>query len=398
MIYTFIYILRNYLGLKLSSVFAYTSSRMALAALTGFSATLLLAPFFIHKLYELKIGESIRSEECPLLGKLHEKKKDTPTMGGLLILFSMLISLILWMDLSHSFTILLGLSTLVLGGLGAYDDYLKLKYKNSKGLSMKWKLLCQLLLSVLIIAYLVSPYLQESFSSVMTPPFAKERIAGQSVHLYSWEYVQRLYVPFFKTPWNLFSGNIGLVVLAIFLFCVICGSSNAVNLSDGLDGLACGCLITTASCLSCLSFISNHSEIAHYLNILYIEGSAEIAIYLSALVGACLGFLWFNCHPAQIFMGDTGSLALGGVIGVSALLLKRELLLALVGGVFCIEAISVILQIASFRWRNKKRIFLCAPLHHHFEYKGWHENKIVVRFWIVSLLLAIIGLASIKFQ
>lgn len=398
MIYIIIAILRDFLGLKLSSVFAYTSSRMALAALTSFCTTLLLGPFFIHKLYELKIGESIRSEDCPLLGKLHEKKKNTPTMGGLLMLFSMLISLFLWMDLSHSFTLILALCTIWLGSLGAYDDFLKLKYKNSKGLSMRWKFFFQMLLSAIIISYLCSSSLQGYLEPIISPPFAKDWMSGKCVQLHSWDYIIRLYLPFVKTPWLLFSGTLGFLCLIAFLFCVISGSSNAVNLSDGLDGLACGCLMTCAASISCLAFLSNHSEIARYLNILYIDGSAEIAIYLAALMGACLGFLWFNCHPAQVFMGDTGSLALGGIIGVSALLLKRELLLALTGSVFVLEAVSVILQVASFRLRNKKRIFLCAPLHHHYEYKGWHENKIVVRFWIISLLMAIIGLASIKFQ
>jgi len=179
---------------------------------------------------------------------------------------------------------------------------------------------------------------------------------------------------------------------------VVTGASNAVNLTDGLDGLAAGCLMMVATCLALFAFLSNHVLLASYLNILYIEGSGEIAIYLSALVGACIGFLWYNGHPAQMFMGDTGSLALGGIIGVTAVLLKREMLLGIVGGVFVAEALSVILQVGSYKLRNKKRIFLCTPLHHHFEYKGWPETKVVTRFWIVGLLLAMLGVASLKFQ
>ena len=211
------------------------------------------------------------------------------------------------------------------------------------------------------------------------------------------EYASRLYIPFFKESLVTASGW-GVIFMAFFFFIVITGSSNAVNLTDGLDGLAAGCLIMVAGALAVVAFVSNHLEIARYLNILYVEGSGEIAIYLSALIGACLGFLWYNGYPAQVFMGDTGSLTLGGIIGVSAVLLKREFLLGIVGAIFVAEALSVILQVASYRLRNKKRIFLCAPLHHHFEYKGWPETKVVIRFWIVGLLFAIIGIASLKFQ
>ena len=184
----------------------------------------------------------------------------------------------------------------------------------------------------------------------------------------------------------------------LFLLLVVVGSSNGVNLTDGLDGLAVGCVMMVAMVLALFAFLSNHLEISQYLHILYIEGSGEIAVYLAALAGACLGFLWYNGFPAQIFMGDTGSLALGGILGVSAALLRRELLLALAGGIFVMEALSVILQVGSYKLRNKKRIFLCAPLHHHFEYKGWPETKVVLRFWIIGLILALIGVASLKFQ
>jgi phospho-N-acetylmuramoyl-pentapeptide-transferase len=396
-------------GLKIPAVFAYYSTRMMLAAVTSLLLSVFLGPYFIRKLYELKIGQPIRKEECPLLGQLHEKKQNTPTMGGILILFSMLVSLFLWMDLTHIFTLILLITTVFLGFLGGRDDYLKLKYKNSRGMSAKKKLLVQFILSVGVASYLLFPPISEALQigNWFNPPLVKETLLIKKEHheaaqlvshsLTLKEYASRLYLPFFKDPVWTFKGASLLVAICFFFF-VITGSSNAVNLTDGLDGLATGCLIFVASGLALVAFVSNHIDIASYLNILYIEGSGEIAIYLSAFIGACLGFLWYNGHPAQIFMGDVGSLSLGGIIGVVAVLLRREFLLGIMGGIFVIEAVSVILQVASFRLRHQKRIFLCAPLHHHFEYKGWPETKVVIRFWIVALLLVILGIASLKFQ
>jgi phospho-N-acetylmuramoyl-pentapeptide-transferase len=400
-------------GIRVPLVFEYFSTRMMLALITSLILSIFLGPWFIKKLYELKIGQPIRKEDCPLLGQLHEKKKDTPTMGGALILFSMIVSMLLWMDLTHIFTLILLVTTLVLGMLGARDDYLKLKYKNSKGLSGRKKLLVQCALGALIALYLLNPTIARSvqMGDWFQPPVVKEQMQNKflvqqddkalSAHVSSIislnDYASRIYIPFFKGHVLSLSGILA-VIAALFIICVITGSSNAVNLTDGLDGLAAGCLIMVASCLALFAFISNNADLARYLNILYIEGSGEIAIYLSAFVGACIGFLWYNGYPAQVFMGDTGSLALGGIIGVSAVLLKREMLLAVIGGIFVAEALSVILQVGSYKLRNKKRIFLCAPLHHHFEYKGWPETKVVVRFWIVGLLLAIIGMVSLKFQ
>lgn len=394
-------------GLKIPMVFYYTSTRMMLAAMTSLVISIFFGPFFIKKLYELKIGQPIRMEECPLLGQLHAKKKDTPTMGGVLILFSMLVSMLLWMNLSHIFTLILFLTTLVLGGIGGWDDFLKLKKKNSKGLSGKKKLIGQVLLSSLIALYLLSPSLSSSIQcgDWFYPPSVKEAASapddsGQMHKTHATltlrEYACRVYIPFFKEPMAYFSGYFMIAIFILIVF-VITGSSNAGNLTDGLDGLAAGCFLMVAICLGSIAFFSNNIDIADYLNILYIEGSGEIAIYLSGFVGACIGFLWYNGHPAQVFMGDTGSLALGGIIGVAAVLLRRELLLAIIGGIFVAEALSVIVQVASFKMR-KKRILLCAPLHHHFEYLGWPETKVVLRFWIIGLLLAIIGMASLKFQ
>ncbi len=390
---------------KVPAVFEYFSTRMLLAALTSLLLSIFLGPYFIRKLYEMKIGQTIRKDECPLLGQLHEKKQNTPTMGGVLILFSMVISLLLWMDLTQVFTLLLLITTLFLGFLGGRDDYLKLKYKNTRGMSAKGKLFFQFLLSSLIAAYFLFPSFSETvaFGKWFRPPTIKENVilkqeGGASfVSLTLKEYASRLYIPFFKEPFLLVGAG-STLFLAFFIFFVITGASNATNLTDGLDGLAAGCLMMIAGVLGLIAFVSNHFNIASYLNIPYVQGSGEIAIYLSAMMGACLGFLWYNGYPAQVFMGDTGSLPLGGIIGVSAVLLKRELLLALAGGIFVAEAFSVILQVASFRLRNKKRVFLCAPLHHHFEYKGWPETKVVIRFWIIGFLLAMIGIISLKFQ
>lgn len=387
------------LGWPLPTVFEYTSTRMVLGAATSLLFCILLGPAFIKKLYELKIGQVIRKEDCPLLGELHEKKQDTPTMGGILILASMLLTLVLWMDLTHSFTLILLLTTLVLGGVGACDDYLKLKYKNTRGLSPRGKMLAQGGFSLLLAAYLLVPAVQDSLHTGrwFEPPTAKEIQADGVKELSTSEYSARVYVPFVKAPVLYLGGALGIIGALAFVF-VIMGSSNAVNLTDGLDGLAAGCLLLVAVSLAMVAFVSNHIDIAEYLRILYIDGAGEIAIYLSSFAGACLGFLWYNGYPAQVFMGDTGSLGLGGVLGVSAVLLKRELLLGILGGIFVVETLSVIIQVASFRLREGQRVFLCAPLHHHFEYKGLPETKVVIRFWIIGLLLALLGLASLKFQ
>ena len=392
--------LRLHFAIKIPTVFTYFSTRMILAAATALLLTIVLGPRFIKKLYEWKIGQPIRSEEeCPLLAQLHGKKKDTPTMGGVLILFSMAVSLFLWMDLTSIFTWILLFTTVILGGLGAADDYMKLRYKNNKGVSAKVKMCCQFFCSGAIALYLLCPSVEQAFSGEkhFRPPVVKEFVQNQVHQISLSKATERIYVPFFKDPVFYLDGALR-VISFLFIMVVITGASNAVNLTDGLDGLAAGCLIMVSLVLALFAFLSNHIDLARYLNILYIEGSGEIAVYLFALAGATLGFLWYNGYPAQVFMGDTGSLPLGGVLGVSAVLLHRELLLAVAGAIFVAEAMSVILQVLSYRLRNKKRIFLIAPLHHHFEYKGWPETKVVVRFWIISLLFAIISVASLKFQ
>lgn len=399
--------LRDSLGWDVPSVFSYCSTRMVLAALFSLSLSIFAGPWFIRKLYEWRIGQPIRKEDCPVLAKLHEKKEDTPTMGGLLILCSLLASMLVWMDLTHSFTWILACTTVVMGSLGAYDDWLKLKYRSSAGLAGRKKLLIQVVLASLIALYLLVPNASDTLESLsgLKAPFAREALevsgsteSTQDVSvLPSATYHGRLYLPFWKNPVLLLSGW-WLVLPVLFTIFVVTGASNAVNLTDGLDGLAAGCVMMAAGALAVFAFVSNHMGTADYLHILYIDGSGEIAIFLCAILGSCLGFLWYNGHPAQVFMGDTGSLALGGAMGVVSVLLRREFLFGLVGGIFVVETLSVIVQVASYRWRKQRRVFLCAPLHHHFEYKGWPETKVVLRFWIIGLLLALLGVASLKFQ
>jgi phospho-N-acetylmuramoyl-pentapeptide-transferase len=380
------------IGWKIPTAFFDSSTRMMLAAVTALVVTIFLGPRCIKKLYELKTGQSIRVEDCPMLAQLHEKKKNTPTMGGVLILLAIFVAMVLWMDLSSVFTAMFLVTMVWLGGIGAYDDFLKLKHKNSKGLKPRKKFLAQVIFAAVIGSYGMVPGVAEKIEQMggWKAPVAKM----ESKQLVTAEYMTRYYVPFYKEP----AVIVGSVLAILATIVVVTGSSNAVNLTDGLDGLAAGCVILVAGVLALVAFFSNNLQLAKYLNILYIEGAGEIAVFLSATMGACLGFLWYNGYPAQVFMGDTGSLPLGGILGVAAVMLRREVLLALVGGVFVAEALSVILQVASYRWRDKKRIFLCAPLHHHFEYQGWPETKVVVRFWIIGLLLAVIGAVSLKIQ
>ena len=360
--------LKNYFHVPL--VFGYVSTRMLLAALTPLLIVILVGPRFIQKLYEMKIGQAIRVEDCPTLAKLHQKKKMTPTMGGLLMLFGVLLAAILWMDLTSSWSWILILSLIWMGSIGMIDDLLKLKYKHPKGLAGRYKFTLQTVFAICLCLYL----------------YFTDQVA-----------IADYFIPFKKSA--LFSlAGWGLILGGLITIFVIVGTSNAVNLTDGLDGLAAGTILPVALVLAICAFLSNHSDLSRYLNLLYQPGSGEVAIFLSAIIGACLGFLWYNASPAQVFMGDTGSLAFGGMLGVSAVLLRRELLLALIGIIFVAEALSVIMQVTSYKLRNKKKIFLCTPLHHHFEYKGWPENRIVVRFWIIGLIFATIGLLSLKFQ
>ncbi|MDN3506770.1 MAG: phospho-N-acetylmuramoyl-pentapeptide-transferase [Simkaniaceae bacterium] len=397
--------LLSHFGVHVPAAFSYSSTRMLLAAITTLLITIFVGPYFIRKLYALKTGQSIRVEDCPVLVELHKKKKNTPTMGGILILFSMLVSLILWMDLTSIYSLLFFVTTIYLGALGGFDDYLKMKHKNAKGLSARKKFGLQILLAAVIGVYLIWFPASLEKGRFFHPPVAKmqtHKIEDRQVYtstetLDATEYMAHYFLPFKKGAFFVLSGA-GLILGLLFTIFVITGSSNAVNLTDGLDGLAAGTLVMSAGVLGLFAFLSNNLEMSRYLNILYVEGSGEIAVYLFAMIGACLGFLWYNGYPAQVFMGDTGSLALGGVLGLAAVLLRREFLLALCGGIFVVEALSVILQVLSYRYCGKKRIFLCSPLHHHFEYKGWPETKVVLRFWIIALILSMVAIISLKIQ
>ena len=395
----FLDFLRTQFSWKIPAVFTYCSTRMLLSLFTCFFSTFLLCPLFVRFLCKANIRENIRSATyAPLLFARHEKKQFTPTMGGIIVLLPLILSLFLWMNLAHCFTLILLFTTLVFSGLGVYDDLTKLKKGGGRGISSWKKFSLQLFFSIIIVLYILLPSLAEVFQwkgegGLLTTRIREWSSSGEMRELSSLEYFSRFYLPLFKESFSL-----PIWFIAGFMIFVLVGISNAVNLTDGLDGLATGSLIPVAASFSLLAFLSNHLFIARYLHIPYVEGSGEIAIYLSALAGGCLAFLWYNGFPAQIFMGDTGSLVFGGILGVCVLLLRREILLGIIGGVFLLETLSVAFQVVYFRYSGGKRIFLCAPLHHHFEYKGWHEIKIVIRFWILSLLFSLLRLATLKFQ
>jgi phospho-N-acetylmuramoyl-pentapeptide-transferase len=350
-------------------VFLYVTFRAIAAAVTAFLVTLIFGNFIIQKLTVLKLGQPIReAAEVHRLAELHGIKQGTPTMGGVLVIGAVFISSVLWARPDNRFVWLALFSMIYLGALGFVDDYLKVTKKKSDGISGRIKLIFQLALAAIITSvFLSSPLLEVQARS--------------------------LYVPFFKAP---VVTNMGWFTFVFFAL-VIVGSSNAVNLTDGLDGLAIGCTITVAFAYALLSYAAGNFRIAEYLQVPFYPFAGELTVVCSALVGAGLGFLWFNCHPAKVFMGDTGSLAIGGMIGVVAICSKQELLLVVVGGVFVIEAVSVILQVFSFKMTGR-RIFVMSPLHHHFELTGWKENIVIVRFWILSIIFALLGLATLKLR
>lgn len=344
------------------NIFRYITFRAAMAALTSFLISLLLGPYVIRKLKSLKVGEKINKGDSAALDTLHHSKKDTPTMGGILILVAIVFSTLIWADIANKFIWVVLFSTIWLGITGFIDDYLKQTKKNAKGLTAKTKLTSQALLG-LILGVVFLLYFQSSL---------------------------KLDIPFLK---NVVLDLNGMYI--IFVILVIAGTSNAVNLTDGLDGLAIGIVVMVALAFSVLCYVSGHIRLSEYLLVPFISGSGELTVFCASILGAGLGFLWFNCYPASIFMGDVGSLALGGALGTVALLIRKELLLVMVGGIFVLEALSVILQVCSFRL-TKKRIFRIAPLHHHFQFLNWPENKVIVRFWIIAGLLAIMTIVTLK--
>ncbi|HVN38064.1 MAG TPA: phospho-N-acetylmuramoyl-pentapeptide-transferase [Myxococcota bacterium] len=341
------------------NVFRYITFRTGAATLTALLISFLVGPSLIRALARLRVGQPIRE-----IGPAHQGKAGTPTMGGLLILLSLIVSVLLWSNLDSRFVwILLGL-TVGYGLLGFMDDYAKVRARKSDGLSARAKLFWQTSLAVVV-----------AFAIYTDPSFDAE-----------------LAVPFFKN----FTPHLGWLYVPMATF-IIVAASNAVNLTDGLDGLAIGPVMISAGTFLILAYAAGHAGIAEYLAIKYVPGAGVLSIFCGALIGGGLGFLWFNAPPAQLFMGDVGSLALGGALGTIAVLIRQEILLAVVGGVFVIEALSVIVQVASFKLRGK-RVFLMAPIHHHFEKLGWPEQKIVVRFWIVSAVLGLIALSSLKLR
>src|SRR6476619_5903622 len=351
------------------NVFFYVTFRAVAAAVNPFALSVDIWDFVIRKMILLKIGQPYRRpEEVRRLAELHGGKQGTPTMGGVLVIGSVFIASVLWARPDNRFVWLVLFSMLYLGVLGFLDDYLKVTKKKSDGVPGRVKWAAQLLLAVIVtVVFLTSPLLQVQARS--------------------------LYLPFFKAP---VITNMGWFTL-IFFAVVIVGSSNAVNLTDGLDGLAIGCTVTVALAYAFLSYAAGNFRIAEYLQVPFYPFTGELTVGCAALVGAGLGFLWFNCHPAKVFMGDTGSLSIGGTIGVVAICCKQELLLAVVGGVFVLEAFSVILQVLSFKLTGK-RLFAMSPIHHHFELSGWKENTVIVRFWILSIVFALLGLATLKLQ
>jgi phospho-N-acetylmuramoyl-pentapeptide-transferase len=358
------------------NVFQYITLRALGAALTAFLLSLTCGNWTIRRLISLKLGQPIRTkEEVNKLFELHGAKAGTPTMGGVLILGAVLVSSLIWARPDNSFVWLLLFTLAYCGGLGFWDDYLKVSKKNSAGVSERTKLVAQGILAIIItVFFLTNPSIEVQARAV--------------------------YVPFNKGP---LIANLGLLGTLVFFALVIVGSSNAVNLTDGLDGLAAGCTCTASFAYAILAYICGHVGIATYLQIPFYPLAGELAVMCMAMVGASFGFLWFNCHPAKVFMGDTGSLAIGGMLGVAAICTKQEMLLVVVGGVFVIEAVSVLIQrtwfkITKKRYGEGRRVFLMSPLHHHFELKGWKENTVIVRFWILSIMFAFLGLATLKLR
>lgn len=342
------------------NVFRYITVRTFISFFTGFFLCLIWGPYFIEKLKQKHFGQSIR-DDGP---QTHKKKAGTPTMGGWLILLSTLVPLVMWIDLMNPLVVATVIITWGFGFIGYVDDYLKVSKKNTKGLSGKIRLLGEFGISAAVLYYLIS---QHNFNTTLT-------------------------IPFFKNV--VFELGYFYIVLGSL---VIVGTANAVNLTDGLDGLAIVPVIISATTLGIFAYVTGHAAIANYLQIPHVAGAGELTPYAAAMIAGGLGFLWFNTYPAQVFMGDVGSLSLGGFLGTMAVITKNELLMIVLGGVFVVEALSVITQVASFKLTGK-RIFKMAPIHHHFELGGLTETKIIVRFWIISILLAAVSLATLKLR
>jgi len=358
-------------------IFRYLTFRTAFASLTALFIGLIIGPAVVGRLREFQIAQYIR-EEGP---KAHQKKAGTPTMGGVLIVVGMIVPTLLWADLSNRFVWIAVITTLAFGAIGFSDDYLKVVHRRNLGLTARAKLGYQFLAAIAVGAVLSALETRNLYSTRLIVPFFKhfrpDLVIGRLHH--GW-WSPLAFVPFIA-----------------FVAVVIVGSSNAVNLTDGLDGLAIGCTVIAAGALTAITYVSGHAVFADYLELSKMPQVSEVTIFCGSTVGSAIGFLWYNAHPAEIFMGDVGSLALGGAIGTVAVIIKQELLLPFIGGIFVIEALSVILQVGSYKLR-RKRIFKMAPIHHHFELLGWSESKVIVRFWIVSLVFALFALTTLKLR
>lgn len=361
MLYHLLYPLHT--SFKAFNVFRYITFRAAMAILTALVVSLILGPWLIRRLRQFQIGQEIR-EDGPAS---HQSKKGTPTMGGLLVLTAVVPTTLLWADLRNSFVWIAIVSMVAFGAIGFWDDYVKIAKKRSLGLTTRQKFGLQIILSLAIGTLLYLMSYQGSFST-------------------------RLVFPFVKT----IAPMLG-IFFPLFVALVLVGASNAVNLTDGLDGLAIGSFLIASATFLVLAYASGNAIVANYLGIANVKDAGELTIFCGALVGASLGFLWYNGHPAEVFMGDVGSMALGGALGTIAILIKQEYMLVIVGGLFVVEALSVIIQVASFKTRGK-RVFRMSPLHHHFELSGWCEMKVVIRFWIVAIIFALLGLATLKLR
>ena len=360
-------------------IFRYVTFRCVFASLTALLIGLLIGPYVIDRLRQFQIAQYIR-EEGP---QSHQKKGGTPTMGGVLICISILVPTLLWSDLSNPFVWLVMFATIAFAAIGFADDYTKVAKKRNLGLTSRQKLLLQFIVSGTIAVALVVLQGQGFYSTKLIVPFVKHFRPNLMIDSF-------LHIPHL---WPL-----AFIPFVLFVMFVITGSSNAVNLTDGLDGLAIGCTIIAAGALTVLTYVSGHVVFADYLELQRMPAVSELTVFCGAMVGASIGFLWYNAHPAEIFMGDVGSLALGGAIATVAVIIKQELLLPFIGGVFILEAVSVMLQVGSYKLRGGKRIFRMAPLHHHFELGGWSESKVIARFWIMALVFALFALTTLKLR
>ena len=360
-------------------VFGYTTSRTAFASLTALFLCIALGPWLINKLRQFQIGQFIR-EEGP---KSHQKKAGTPTMGGVLIIISIVVPTLLWADLRNPYVWIAILTLLAFGWIGFLDDYAKITNRRNLGISGKRKLVYQFIVGFGFAAALLFMRAWGDFSTAMNVPFFKS-------------FKPLLLMPeLMANPWTYV---LGVAPFCIFVSLVVVFSSNAVNLTDGLDGLAIGLMVIAAGALTILTYAGGHAQLAEYLQLARNPRTSELTVFCGSMTGASIGFLWYNAHPADIFMGDVGSLGLGGSMAVVAVLIKQEVLLLFIGGIFILEAVSVILQVGSYKLRHGKRIFKMAPIHHHFEALGWTESKIIARFWIAGLVLALFALTTLKLR